>query len=251
MTVRRFNYTGCKKIGRTDVVVATRWSGGSGAFAAEFDLSEYELPSDAEVVIEAYVDWTVMRFPFGTIAQQVEPADVTLTEFESPEGLRFRMKVLGVGDNAGLILAEADKLRPADAEHEEEAESFIVARPTDLGDVTWRLVFDDSQAILQVNKKLGDWKSFLRRAAVRALVLPEVLRQVLEEAVGQQNDEEDTDSWQAHAIRFAQAFSSAPLPSPDDEEEIERWCDDIVRRFARQHKLFRGVSDLQPLGETE
>lgn len=67
MTLRRFNYTGCQRIRRTDVFVVVNEDGAGHFFEATVDLKDYSLPTDAVVVMEAYVDWSVMRFPFGRV----------------------------------------------------------------------------------------------------------------------------------------------------------------------------------------
>jgi hypothetical protein len=242
MTTRRFNFTGAKKIKQNDVDILLGREDGALTFDSSYSLASYELPETAEVVIEAYVEWTLMRFPFGTVGMKHVPQSLSLTEFDDPDGVRFRLKVLGTGDQAGLILAEADKISPSDLTEREHARSFIAVRPSDLGYVAWRLTFDESQPVLQINSRLGDWQSFLRRSPVRALLMPEIVRQVLREAVSFEGDEEDQGAWQHHAMRLASMSSGAP-PKIDDEEDIERWVDEVVRKFAQRHRLWRGMSD--------
>lgn len=242
MSTRRFNFTGAKRIRQSDVQIVTDRDGDDFAFDASFSISQYELPETAEVVIEAYAEWTVMRFPFGTVGSHRDPASTRLSAFDSPEGIRFRLKVLGTGQHAGLILAEADKLRPTDSTDSVNARSFIVVRPADLGDVAWRLTFDEAQPVLSLNSALGDWQSFIRRPVVRSLLLPEVVRQILREALNSARDDEDPMGWQREAMKLASAASGSAPRNTDDEDAVELWLDDVVRRFARQHRLWRGVS---------
>lgn len=242
MTTRRLNFTGTRRIRQSDVEIMIDREENGLTFDASYALSAYQLPETAEVVIEAYVEWNLMRFSFGTVAIRQSPASLRLTEFEDADGLRFRLKVLGTGDQTGLILAEADKIRPSDLSQREDARSFIAVRPADLGSVVWRLTFDPAQPVLQLNDRLGDWQSFLRRSAIRSLVLPEIVRQVMREAIDNEAEAEDTDAWQHHAMKLA-SKSSGPPPRADDEEEIDRWIDEVVRKFAQRFRLWRGVNE--------
>lgn len=242
MTTRHLNFTGRKRIHRRDVEIGTVTDERSLSFQALYSFSDYSLPETAEIVVEAYVGWTVMRFEFGTLGTRIEPDSYELSDFDGPEGLLFRLKVLGTGDQTGLILAQADNLRASAADELEKSQSFVVVRPADLGSVAWRLVFDEAQPVLQVNERVGDWKSFLRHSAVRSLLLPEIVRQLLREALQTQPDDEDSDAWQNHAQKLASSAAGTP-PATDDYDEVESWIDDVVRSFAHRHRLWRGVRE--------
>jgi hypothetical protein len=242
MTTRRLNFTGTQRIRQADVEIMIDREAQGLVFDASYTLSAYKLPETAEVVIEAYVDWSLMRFAFGTVGMRHPPDSLRLTDFDDPDGLRFRLKVLGTGDQTGLILAEADKIQPSDLTQREDARSFVAVRPADLGSVTWRLTFDEAQPVLQVNDRLGDWQSFLRRSSIRALLLPEVVRQVLREAIDNEAETEDENAWQNQALKLASP-SSGTHPKADDAEEVERWIDEVVRRFAQRFRLWRGVTE--------
>lgn len=237
MTTRRLNYTGAKRIKHSDVEIIVDRGEHSLAFDAAYNLVQYQLPETAEVVVEAYLEWNVMRFPFGTVGMRRVPESLALTEFENSEGILFRLKVLGTGDQSGLILAEADKIRPADLTQRENAKSFIAVRSANLGAVVWRLTFDPDP-VLEINERLGDWQSFVRRSAVRAFILPEVVRQVMREAL--ENEDEDENSWQFSAMKLVPA-SCGEAPRLDDEDEVERWVDEVVRKFAHRFRLWRGI----------
>jgi hypothetical protein len=111
-----------------------------------------------------------------------------------------------------------------------------------LGSVVWRLTFDEAQPVLQLNDRLGDWQSFLRRSSIRSLLLPEVVRQILREALENEAEADDEGAWQRHAMKLASASSGLP-PKGDDEDEAERWIDEVVRKFAHRYRLWRGVSE--------
>lgn len=248
MTTRRFNYTECQRIPKRNVVVAIDDDDQGYELSLTYDIADLGLPDNAEVVVEAYADWTVMRFSCGTVGEPSVPKSMSLTEFDSAEGIRCRLKVLGVGQQSGLILAEADAIQPSDASDPSTGRSFVVVRPGDLGSVVWKLTFDEGAPILLLNERLGDWKSFLANAGVRALVLPEVVRQLLREAIERGSDDEETD-WPAMCEELAAGLGFGSLPSSDEDDDTEDWVDDVVRKFAQRHRMWRGVLDLFGLEE--
>lgn len=241
MTTRHFNYTDRQRIARSDVQIRLEPADSVQAFSAWYKLADYNLPDTAEVVVEAHIGWTVMRFHFGTVGVRTEPRNTELSEFDVLAGVRFRLKVLGTGDNSGLILAEANNLVPSGTDKDHER-SFVVVRPADLGPIVWRLSFDESQPVVEVNDKLGDWRGFLRRAGIRSLILPEIVRQVFREAINNEADAGDQQAWQAQARKLAEKLSTSRYPRTEDEEE--EWLDNIVHSFAVRHHLWRGVTEL-------
>src|SRR3989442_1117841 len=92
--IRRINYTGRRRISRDDVKIVLYESNGSPAkFDAKLELASYGLPDDAIIFVEAYRQTFLMRFNFGTVSKIEQPSDHFLAEFESPEGILFRVKV--------------------------------------------------------------------------------------------------------------------------------------------------------------
>jgi hypothetical protein len=242
VTTRRLNYTGCIRIPRrlVSIDVADR-DDRPPRFSVGWDLSEYSFPPNAVVVAEAQAHWTVMRFPLGTVGEPIAADTIDLSEFDTADGLLFRLKVIGIGAQAGLILGEADGIRPAVAQSKIEGQSFLAVLPADLGDVTWRLSLDGAEPLLLINQRLGDWRSFTRRAEVRALVIPEIYRQLLQEVIANPPDADSTNSWQFALLETVSA-GAGPKPSADSPEAVDMWVDAAVRNFAHKHRLFRGLA---------
>lgn len=243
MSISRFNYTQRKKITREHVSVVIQGDLPEATIRANFSLSDYAFPGSAQLVLEAQAGWTVQRFEFGTIDSIRPPGDARLTEFDSPSGVIFRLKVIAAGHHGGILLGTADGLRPSSSIEEAGQRSFVVVRPAELGDLIWRLEFDEEQAILLVNRRLGDHHDFLRRKEVVALVFPEVLRQLLVEAVDRPVDEDDHADWAVQAKELGVRLATRPAPRPDDDEALEEWAVDAVKAFARQHRLLDNVSN--------
>jgi hypothetical protein len=112
--LRRFNYTGRKKIKQEDVPIQLIGKGPVLEFEADFaSLTKYEIPADAKLFVEAYERAAYMRFDFGTVGSISTPtrAERLLTEFEGSDAIRFRVKVVDAG-HEGQLLAEADGIFP-------------------------------------------------------------------------------------------------------------------------------------------
>lgn len=241
MTTRRLNYTGCQRIRRADVLLTLDAALSPPRTRIAHTLDEYDFPRDAAIVLEAQAHWTVMRFDCGTIAHPAEVEWFDLTDFDSADGVAFRLKVIGTNGDAGLILGEADGVRPAAGDGVADAQAFLAVQPADLGEVAWRLSFAGAEPLLQLNERLGDWRSFMRRTEVRALLIPELYRQLLTEALANPSDSEVSESWQDALFRTVSAAAGPRPQGTDDADAVGAWVDDAVRAFAGRHKFLRGV----------
>lgn len=248
MSVSHFNYTGRQRVRRDDIKVAVVGQPPEATIAASFQLDAYRFPESASVVLEAQAGWTVQRFDWGRVGLMTPPARLRLDEFDSLAGLLFRLKVVGSGTNEGRILGEADRLRPIGTIEEASQRSFIIVRPGDLGQVPWRLDFDENQPVLVINRCLGDHHELLQRKAVSALLLPEVFRQVLTRAASAGSDPDDENSWQNQVIRFGERMGGVSLPESDDDDEIARWTRDVVETFCRRHRFADGLASALEVG---
>jgi len=242
--IRRLNFTHRKRIHREHLAISLGRSASGGVeFDAVIDLSSYDLPSDANVFVEAYRRTTVMRFPIGTVSELRLPDVRELSEFGQADGILFRVKVSSPAPDRGKLLAEADKVnfrRPQ--ETTEEQIPLMPVQAAELGPVVWKIDFTDNPVLL-VNEKLGDWREMVRSEVFVTLVLPEALRQVLTriwilEKTADEDDEFET--WQGNWVRFTQKLPGID-PPPDidsDSTTVERWIDDVVKSFSDSTKLF-------------
>ena len=77
--IRKFNYTGRKKIKRNHIQIdILRDSDDHRLFNASLHLSDMELPANAHVYVEAYHRTAYQRFSFGTAGDRKVPGIVTL-----------------------------------------------------------------------------------------------------------------------------------------------------------------------------
>lgn len=244
MTTKRLNWTERRRIGRDQVRISLRTDTGRPTFAAHVATEELGLPPDARVVIEAYRQASWMRFDYGTVALPIEPASTWLEEFDPPEGLLFRVKVLGTGTLEGRILAEADQLKAVDpAEAESGRQSLLPTRGVSLGDEVWRLAIDDGAQPpeLLVNKDLGvEWRTLARSPQFLWFVYPVILRQILAAVFeGDLPDPDNTEDWRTRWLRFAQLLpgtGNTPEEGASPEEK-EIWIDGVVQAFCRNNRF--------------
>lgn len=102
--MKRFNFTGRKKILKDDVKVKLRDDfGHSPVVDVRLDLSEYEFPGQAKVILEAEHKTRFMRIDLGSVTPVVMLNGIVLDRFDDAENLQFRIKVVDV-ENGGLLL---------------------------------------------------------------------------------------------------------------------------------------------------
>lgn len=242
--IRRINQTGRARILREHVRISTsRHPERPSTFTVKLDLESYELPSHANVFLEAYRETSWMRFHVGTVGQ-LDLTEFTLSEFDGVDGVLFRVKVVSA-DAEAKILAEADAISgSSDLDGDAPHHSLLPVKGEDLGDLIWWLELDPP--LLKVNSNVGDWKGAVRSAAFDALVLPIVFRDILRAAAAQDGaDSGDLDSWWGRWLRFAESLEGVTAFDPGaGEEEREDWIEQAVRSFSRRRKSFIRYKDI-------
>jgi len=247
---RTFNYTGRKKIERRDVAITLREERGTWVFDADLRLAEYHFPRNAEVWVEAQRQNLWMQFSWGTVSAMRPAPDRRLTEFDVPDGLLFRVRVVQPpGPENHKLLGEADGIHFVKAgEASDQRQPLLEPVPDALDQLLWKLNFETDPPQLLVNKDAKPtWRDLARSPQFIALVYPEVLRRLLTRSlIGQDAwiEEDDEGGWKADWVRFARSLGGlGPVPLPDREEEREAWIEEAVAVFARRHEL-RTMLDL-------
>lgn len=241
MAISRFNYTGLRKIERRHALIALEKSGnGDVQFRADLTLADYRFPEDALVFVEAYRQTTWTRYDFGTVGAIVRPVDTTLADFDSPDGIQFRVRVTATGDQQGMMLGEADRIRPVGEldDDDERAPLLRVRASDDLGDEVYKVAMDPAPTLL-INWRTGDWRSVAASPIFQSLTAPAILRSVLVHLllVEQAYDVDDPESPHARWLRFAQNLPGVPEFKKGEMEPLI-WIDDAVRAFASQKSVF-------------
>jgi hypothetical protein len=239
MPVRTLNYTNRLRILREDARITIREEKGGTCFDASLRLIDYKLPGDARVFVEAYRQTQYMRFYFGPVGAMHRPDDRRLSDFDFPEGIKFRVKVVTETDPRGLLLAEADQIRPRrPAETDEDKRPLLECqRSRDIGNEIWKLDFSTGDPVILVNADLENALALAEDSVFSALVAPSVLRTVFAKILDSTQgwDEEDLNDWRSQWIYFARNTlrMSAP-PASTDKDKHDDWIDDAAKAFCEK-----------------
>ncbi|OGA43853.1 MAG: hypothetical protein A3G26_05425 [Betaproteobacteria bacterium RIFCSPLOWO2_12_FULL_65_110] len=240
--IRRLNYTGRKKIARSNVTVRLLPAGGGHyAFEIGFDLRGYGFPDDATVFVEVYNSASYMRFAFGTVAERRDPGDVRLLDITSRPLPKFRLKVVDQSERHGLLLGVADKLIPLRPKEDiANKQSLLPVDFCDLGEVIWRLDLSD-WPVLELNNNIDAIGEVARSGdSFLALVYPEVVRRILHEILIEQDlgdPEFDDSEWTSLWLRYVCSLPGVSEPPSGASEEARArsvdWIDGAVQAFCR------------------
>lgn len=241
--IRRLNYTKRKSINHQDVAIALNvQDSGSITFDTDLHLSKYELPPGATVFVEAYRQTSWMRFNYGTIGAISSPTERTLTAFDSPEGILFRVRVTSTDSPKGILLAEADQIGFRSAKGETENRMpLLPVKPEDIGNQVYRIDFASVRPILLINAAVADWKAVARSREFFALVYPTVLREILVRIIKIEKyfETEDESDWRSKWLTYALSLHGSPdLPGEDtDVDAIDDWVDQAVEAFCKDNTI--------------
>ncbi len=240
MTVRTLNYTRRKRLVREDLDITVDTSStGDPVFEAGLQLGEYGLPSDARVFVEAYRQTHWMRFDFGTVAHLKPPTNRTLLEFDSLDGVLFRVRVTSSEEPHGLLLAEGDRIQfRAREERVKKRTSLLPVMPSNLGHEICKVSYENNRPVLLVNSTIGNWRSLARDPVVIALVYPLVLREILTRIVSDQEDWDldDKNDWRAQWCKFSEKLPGVGS-FPEHRDMQEDWIDSVVESFCRRQSV--------------
>jgi hypothetical protein len=239
------NFTGRKPIDRTKISIVIRPLDKEWTFDAKFDPSSLgAFPPFAQIWLEAHRDNLWMHWPWGTIENPKAPEDRRLLEFDVPDGIWFRLKIVQPpGHEHNKLLGEAERIPFVQAgEEENKKRPLLIPIPMELGNQLWRVDLEQEEPVLHVNQDCRpSWVDAAKNPHFISLVYPQAMRMILERALVGDNawsGDDDPDSWQSRWVQFAQILG-APDDVPDrhDREGRLAWIDEAVELFAADHKL--------------
>jgi hypothetical protein len=239
--IRRLNYTDRVRIRRQDVHITLAGSGGGLSFTVEMSkLTGYALPSDSLVFIEAYQQTNWMRFDFGRLDRLDHSGKRELSLFDTPEGIRFRLKITPGGESSRL-LAEADGIPLLATEDREiEREHLLPVKPHPLGEEIWRVDFSSNYPVLLINNEAGNYRNIVKSDAFISLALPSIFREILNRIilVDKHMDDSDPDDWHTRWLAFTVGLHGVGEPPfAEDVEECSEWIDSAVGVFSRRNRF--------------
>jgi hypothetical protein len=184
-----------------------------------------------------------MQWAWGTVSALRPPVDRKLSEFDVPDGILFRVRVVQPpGPEHHKLLGEADGIPFVKAgEANDRRRHLIVPIPEALDQQLWKLNFESDPPSLLVNKDAKPtWKEMARSPQFISLVYPEVLRQMLTRVLVEDRWSEDDEEsgWQADWMKFARRLGEVgPVPPPELEQERKSWIEEAVAAFCRRQEL--------------
>lgn len=247
---KHLNFTDRTRIRREHARVSLRpWEGDGGrsvVFDLKLDLNPYRRPEwgGCRVRVEAARGNTVQRWDWGTVDVLHEPPEDQRVLREVGVGARFSVFVSAV-DGSGRLFALAPSITP-----EQPVRSLVaVEESSELGEEVWRLDFDDGDVpVLKVNTNIASITEIVRsNASFHALVIPDILRQVLYRAVviddaASDDDEPRWTGWLRLAKHYLpnedpperSAFADHELDDNEALEAATAWIDKVVAAFAER-----------------
>lgn len=244
---RRLNFTGKKKIPAKNIQIQIiRDNGVIKTFDAKINLRTMDLPQDAAVFVEAYYRLNRKRFNFGTVGTIIQPPDTGISDLGKTENLSFRVKVVEKSGKYGLILAEADTIRPkGETGPDSQIQSILPSEfGSDLGQQIWRLRYDSQEPILEFNKNIPNIRSLAKSdTGFFFYVYPQVIRELLTYMLLVEfvDPLDPAEEWQKNWLDFARTVYPENYPDqwkrdiPESKGEILAWIENVVTDFSMSH----------------
>jgi hypothetical protein len=237
--IRRFNYTGRRKIPRSRLAIRIVEEGARRRFDAEIGLDGLGVAPAASLFLEAYHRAAYRRFDFGTVGAPRAPGDRWLDGIPVRRPL-FRVKAVLVENGIGRIVAGADRVLPQASDREEDArQSLLPVEYENLGDRIWALDLDSDWPRLRLNRRFEGIREAARSGAeFLSLVYPEVLRAILSRALAEERFDPDCDDdeWGTLWLRFACRELGRPRPPERSDGGATEWIEDAVNAFCVRAK---------------
>jgi hypothetical protein len=240
--IRKFNFTGRKRIQRTRVRVDLRRDGdGQRCFDISLSLDGMALPAEAHVYVEAYHRTAYQRFDCGRVAGLRIPEDRRLLRFSETMRPLFRVKVVDRSRGVGRILAAVDKVRAVGGDDlPADSQSLLFVEYDDLGNAIWQLDLDGDWPVLRLNRNADDIglvASSDRRFL--PLVYPEVFRQILVRVllIDEHSDPYCDDDWPSLWLQLACSLPGVGSPPDRGRSDQGAWIDKAVESFSGNYRM--------------
>ena len=233
---RTFNYTGRRKIARTEALFSLQGPPESPSFSVLFKIDTKSFPEDALLYVEAYYKETRQRFRFGVVSRIAPPEDTRLSDIDLSGPTLFRIIIVDESDSHGLLLASGEAFRAGEGDENKDKTSILTVVQRPLGNETWKIEFETGGTPeLVLNNSIPDAIEKMKSDPYfQSLVLPAALRQVLMYILWNENDqdEEICEKW----ISFAKNLGG-DMPYDADPVSLMVWIDNVVADFSTEFNL--------------
>lgn len=244
--VRKFNFTGRKKIPSKFISIQKISNGNSNYFIANLDLQKLGFPNDAFIYVEAYHNANFLRFNFGTIQNIKSPIDTSIDELPEIENVLFRVRVVDESTSHGRILGNAERIKPRNDLESGERESILPVKFENLKNQIWKITFDQDLPgpVLVFNNEKNFPGIRIRVQSDNnffSLIFPAAIRTILTKMADEDKLDRDSDDWSAHWVQFSEdILGVSPTPS-HDSPEIDNWIDEIVDSFCLKYNSINRI----------
>jgi hypothetical protein len=240
--IRKFNYTGRKRIKRSVVRIdLLRDEDGKRIFNAALRLDDLSVPANARVYLEAYHRTGYQRYDLGTVGNCRTPSDRRLSNFSDAALPLFRVKVVDISSTHGRILATVDKVRAESIEDTPaDSQSLLFVEYDDLGNKIWNLDLDGDWPLLKLNQRV-DEISLVASSDNRflSLVYPEVFRQILKRIIieDEHTDPDCDDDWPSLWLKLACSLPDVSMPPQLSRPDQILWIEKAVESFCTNFNI--------------
>ena len=256
MSVKRIKFLQRAKILQQDVRIEVSKPGPRIYFQAKFQLSNYKLPLNARIYIDAYQLMERIRFDLGTVGM---PNPVRPLEISSLKGARVHFDLVVVDGATGRKVANADKLKPVVVGGEAvRADNSLLPVDTTKGldGLYWRIDYCEKDEegmkdapVLLVDEEASSSTDLMGDASLRVAVLPSSMREILGRVllVDEHRYEAAGRDWRNSWLRFATRLVGDEPPSLDvpqhevdqAREECDAWIQRAVEMFCNKHAFLK------------
>ncbi len=250
---RRINSTGRVKILRNSFEISMLEAEIGQPLKAKtsLELSNYNFPDTASVIIEAYHRSSGQRFDCGTVTQPAVPSVLVLDEVDHSGSVLFRIKVIDNEENPGMLLGSAERISPKSSDDKAGRRSLFPVIYRDLGHEVWKVEnLPLGPPELALNIALPEIKPKLKNnPLIQGFLLPAALRVVLEELIRDSDgDGDEGESWREEWKEYCKSELGVADNPPDmggSEEDKADWIDRAVKGFCRKFKSVDNIKKMQ------
>lgn len=241
--IRKFNYTGRKKIPVNAINIRTFKSSGLHYFIANVDLRKYGFPADAKIYLEAYYNTNYQRFYYGTVGAPETPINTSLETLPADDNILFRIVVVDENESKGKILGKANGIKPENNLNGGAKESILPVRYDDLNYQIWKIEFDNGHPgpVLVFNNeanfpgirtKVNSDPSFI------SLVYPAAIRFILNKMVEENLFDKDSGDWYVSWLNFFEnVLGVFSTPQNNESANLNDWVEEVISSFCQKYKV--------------
>lgn len=243
--IRKLNYTGRKKISRSNIEITLLKNGAFPYFDASLQLDSLKLPGEAVIYIEPYYRSSFMRFNCGTADKFVLPESTYLNDLPESDIVYFRVKIVDESNDTGKVLAYADQIVPElhDKEKAQTQSLLPVQFSTDLGRQLWRLTFDDPKPVLEISAGVENGRDLVKSNEFISLVFPSILNEIFTRIIYDHREVDiEEEHWAASWLKYAKfTLNVYDKPSAEDDnlDELKEWVTEVVSTFCRRRNILK------------